>query len=189
MSRSTMCVVVLDFAWIHTSILKSASHTLRTANSIRIWRSEVVTVTRSTITSNFCINLSTTSFCVFIFFKYQNSRTFTHNKSVTFFIKWAASLSRIFIKTSRKSVQNFKCNNTKTVNCRFSATSQTNIKTTASNHIKSSTKSISTTRTSSSNRLNRTVTTKSDGDISTNFVWNKFWNCNRICLNASALII
>ncbi|MPN42859.1 hypothetical protein SDC9_190417 [bioreactor metagenome] len=145
-----MSINVINLFRFYPSIIYSSLHTSSRHFATRIRRCNMISVRCHTIAANLCINVCSACFCMFQFFENYNAGAFTHDKTFTFFIKWARSLFRMFI-ISGKSLHISKTSYSNRRNSSFSTAGNHNICVTILNGAESITYTV---RASSTRRYN-----------------------------------
>ena len=78
-----MNVDVIYFFGFHFCIFQRICHYQFGSQTFRVGSCQVMRIGRHTYAGNLCINLGTTCFSVFQFFKNQTAAAFTHDETVT----------------------------------------------------------------------------------------------------------
>ena len=147
-----MSINIIDIFWFYISRFQSSHHCTLCTITIRCRSSHMISITTHTITDNLCINMSTTSLSMFIFFQYDNTRTFTHNKAIPIFIP-RTTCFLWFIISLRKSFSCAKSCNSHRIHSCFCTTCNHNISFSSCDNTSSITNSMSSSCTSCHNSM------------------------------------
>ena len=103
MCTGSMCIDIIYLRRFDPAFFHCKFHCFGCSASVFCRRSNVICISRRTVSDKFGIDDCTTLFCMFQFFQNNYTCTFSENESIPVFIKWSGCLHRIC--RSRKCCQ------------------------------------------------------------------------------------
>ena len=97
MGRCPMGIDIADIVRRDSAVRNGSKHAFCRHLPARIRSRDVIGITVIAVADDFGIDMGTAFFCVFQFFKDNDTRAFAHNKTASFFIKGARCLFRFLI--------------------------------------------------------------------------------------------